>query len=185
MFADVGDAFFLTLIIWLLLGFVLLASLLPKKRRGTARIFAMLIILFIPACLGITELRYVYRYGEFVFDSAVEISDSRVRRWMPEQAREIDLRSYATGMEAEYVIGYAELHAFIAGFYQRMKDIPDYANNRNFVRDYHEFMALDATLPDAYDDEVVFRSPRAPNGAGFIITFDPTTGRASQQANYW
>ena len=73
-------------------------------------------------------------------------------------------------MRAEYRISYEDLRQFVAAHYERLKNHSAYANDRDFVRDYHDFMALPKHLSADASGEIILNSPRARNGAGFHVS---------------
>ena len=89
------------------------------------------------------------------------------------------------GIRAEYRIPYEDLHQFVAADYERLKNHSAYANDRDFVRDYHDFMALPKHLSADASGEIILNSPRARNGAGFHVRYDVGSQRSSASEVVW
>lgn len=182
MFADIAVGFVLTicLSVGLIIGF--LASPLRKRKRIGSLFTACLIIGFVPACIGVTEWKAGMRYGTFQVASVHGLSDKRVIMYLPTDAVDIQLDSHAGGFTATYTIGYEQLRSHVLAHFERSGYRGQTSHGENA---YQQVLSSPQQLTEEIPQEFVFSGPRAPNGAGYTIVYNPHTQRAEQQSSYW
>ncbi len=164
----------------------------PRLKWNRVKTFsiasASAFFLFVPACIGIHYIADVFRFGEFHYTSYADVNDFRVERTLPPGARNITLVKYASGFEAKYSISESDLKSFLDLLWEQFgehsaveRENPDWKVRRY---DPMELVYLSNrwALPLAM---IPLSTPRAANGAGATIYYDPVNQIAYHRAGYW
>ncbi|XOF35185.1 MAG: hypothetical protein ACL93V_07830 [Candidatus Electrothrix sp. YB6] len=91
---------------------ILLVNLLPrvhkilklKKQISFGKSVLLVIILFVPSCIGVMEIVDSIRYGTFTYNKHMEVDGRRIRNWMPPKATNIVVHKTSYGHFAKFTI---------------------------------------------------------------------------------
>ena len=75
-----------------------------KKRISFIRSALVVLVLFIPSCIGIMKIVDPFRYGTFTYSTPEEIYDRRIRRWMPPTATDVVVHRSDVGHLAQFTV---------------------------------------------------------------------------------
>ena len=162
-----------------------------KLKRGAAFSWALLVasLLFIPSCAGIMTVLDSVRFGTFHHASFAEVDDFRVERYLPPAAADIRLRKHMQGFDAKFRISESNLDRYLESLWD------EYGDFSIISRREYEQAKQGTTQPAPFLDNpqewppltkpVEYKSPMAPNGAGFTIWYSKEDGVAYERASYW
>ncbi|MDA7893893.1 hypothetical protein N9B38_03175 [bacterium] len=172
------------------LGIAVLAAPALQKKRSRIFLwgFPMVLVSFIPSCSLVMHFVDKSRFGVFEYDVTQTISDPRVERYLPTDAREVTVDRFASGYRARYLIESDVLEDWFDAVWEEFgeysvngKSPPEFITVTNEIFD-RKFSGLGWPRPS----EVVFyQGPIAENGAGFAIWYDAETGFAYETATHW
>ena len=116
---------------------VLLTAVAPivKWKRGKMFVVSLAIgcVAFIPCFMGIMAIIDSQRFGTFQYNSASEVNDFRVARYLPPKARNVTLKKLPGGHFAKYSISKADLMPFLDSLRDRYGQYSAWSRD-----DFHE-----------------------------------------------
>jgi hypothetical protein len=171
----------------------LLTALAPIVKWNRARMFGISLTLgclaLIPSCMGIMAIIDSQRFGTFQYNSASEVNDSRVARYLPVRARNISLKKFAAGHYAKYSISKADLLSYLDALWDRDGQHSKIGRDEFYdgqppPADYIEHVFADLKWP-VLKNPTEFHSPIEDDGGGAVYYFDATTNTVYHRAGYW
>lgn len=184
----------LQIIFYFLLGMLVLAfwGTPLVKREWRSRFLWALGLIVLVFCLAfpfVMEEIDSRRFGVFSHATFNDVQDLHVTRYLPPTARDIIVEKERMGFRAQYKITEPDLEAYIDDLWLKYGD----RSNASRAVMEHEPFGEPEMHPDEYSDlgwpvlpdAKLYHSPRAGNGAGFIIWFSPSQGIAYERAGYW
>ena len=171
----------------------LLTALAPTVKWKRAKMFGVSLafgcLALIPSCMGIMAIIDSQRFGTFQYNSASEVNDFRVARYLPAKARNLTLKKFAAGYLAKYSISKADLLSYLDAFWERdgqhsMIARDEFYNGQPAPADYIDHVFADLKWP-ALKNPTEFHSPMEDDGGGAVYYFDATTTTVYQRAGYW
>jgi hypothetical protein len=180
--------------ILLLIAFVtVLTALAPIVKWKRGKMFetclAIGCLAFIPSCMEFMAIIDAQRFGTFQYNSATDVNDFRVARYLSATARNISLKKFPSGQRAKYSISKANLLSYLDALWD--EDGQHSTTSRDQLHDGEpvSFDSVDHLFADskwpALANPIEFHSPIARNGAGATYYFDATTDTVYQTAGYW
>ena len=175
----------------LLLGLIVISVVrAPESRQRSTFVRAVLlgVILFVPSCAMIMTVADFYRFGVFNYAETASVSDSRVRRYLPEAATGITVAKSPSGYKAKFKINKADLEEWhryqfkLAGEAAILPEKP-LESGQVFSGVFDaRFGHLQWKMPS---DAVEYTGPARPNGAGYSIWYSFVEQIAYQDVGYW
>ncbi|MBS0266703.1 MAG: hypothetical protein JSS02_32545 [Planctomycetes bacterium] len=151
----------------------------PRKALKLACILSA--VLFIPSCFGISLLVEFVRNGRFTYQTAIEITDPKVK--LPPSATDITLFKYASGHDARFKVSNADLSQWLeSNQANRKENRPDGSFG---ARVPAHFSKYGWPSNDDENDLEEYSGPIAETGAGFDIWYSPKNGTAYLHCGYW
>lgn len=172
---------------------VLSTALAPLVKWKRGRMFGISLafgcLAFIPSCMGILAVVDSQRFGTFQFDSALEVNDFRVARFLPEKARNISLKKFPAGHYARYSISKTDLLSYLDAVWDKYGKYSTVPRDRLHQGEPafaqmidHEFDGLEWP---ALENPIQFHSPVESDGGGATYYFDETSDTVYHRAGYW
>ena len=168
-----------------------LAAPLVRLRRLPTFLVACLLglVAFVPSCAGIMKIVDARRFGLFTYDTAADVRDFRVERYLPPTARNITLHKQAQGFRARYTISETELKSYLDDLWARyghssIVQRGESLDGEDVPEECHQGVYGDLGWPHL-PDAVAFSGPSAANGAGFVVWYSRSRQVAYQLARYW
>ncbi|MDZ7616925.1 MAG: hypothetical protein U1E05_07975 [Patescibacteria group bacterium] len=129
------------------------------------------------------------RFGLFTYETAADVRDFRVERYLPPAARNITLHKQAQGFRARYTISETELKSYLDDVWARYGDQSvterdGLSSGSRIDADYHRLVYGDLGWPHL-PDAVAFSGPSANSGTGFVVWFSLSEQTAYEHAGYW
>ena len=178
----------------ILVGVLVLALAFATKRKwkvGKTLGITLIVssVAFIPTCTGIMKILDPYRFGVFEYETATDVSDKRVRHWLPVSAKAITVDQQHNGFRANFTISQKELDEHLDQQWARNGKESVSARDEN-----HSGQPVDVKMLERefgglkwqfFDDVIEYQGPVAGNGAGYSIWFSPSQAVAYQSGGYW
>jgi len=130
-----------------------------------------------------------FRFGDFHHDTYGDIQDFRSRRYLPEEATNINMRKYPSGYIARYEIAESDLLSFVERMWSEFGEASaierDQLSNGQLVsKDLFErnFQSADWDLPETAK---VYDSPLERDGGGASYYFDQEEMVVFQRTGFW
>lgn len=128
--------------------------------------------------------------GKHSFKTVAEITDPRVKPWLPPQATEISLLSERGGHYARYKISEADFKKFLDQLWEAKKDSSAHQRDRMSGEGEpanRELMAkhFKAAGWEPLDNAITYYSPSKPSGAMTTYYYDREAGIAYHDRGYW
>ena len=176
----------------ILVGVLVLALGLATKRKwklGKTFVGTLVVscVAFIPSCTVIMKVLDPYRFGVFEYETAADVSDKRVRHWLPVSAKAITVDQQRNGFRANFTVSEKELNEHLDEQWalygkESIRDENSSGQPVNVKILEREFGGLKWQI---FDDVIEFQGPVAGNGAGYSIWFSPSQAVAYQSGGYW
>jgi len=175
----------------LLLGLIVIAVVrTPESRQRSTFFRAVLlgVILFVPSCAMIMTVADFYRFGVFNYAETASVSDSRVKRYLPEAATGITVAKSPSGYKAKFKISKVDLdewhhHQFKLVGEAAIPPKEPLTSGQVFSEVFDDrFGHLQWKMPI---DAVEYTGPARPNGAGYFIWYSVVEQTAYQNVGYW
>lgn len=166
-----------------------------QSKRANLKFFAYLtvasIIMFIPSCMGVQLIVDQFRFGSFSYKKYEEIKDFRIYRWMPTNAKNLQLfkRYSGNGYLAHYEIEESKIIGYVNNLWEKYGDKSasersDFKDEGKLVKtsELGVFTSTNWKIPAKVKK---YYTPRELDGGGAIYYFDPKTSLVLQNAVYW
>ncbi|MEM9108533.1 MAG: hypothetical protein AAGC72_00750 [Planctomycetota bacterium] len=185
--------FFLTLAIAVVVLVAVLSYCMSRKGRQLRLlgiVVTLVIVGFIPSCMGVMFVVDSIRFGHFEYASFSDIDDPRSKRYLPEAAIDIEMNRYAQGYQARYKISEEDFDQYLddlwnrSGQYSSIKrgeywNDGEAATQQDFDRDF------EGVKWELLENAIIHYSPTESDGGGAIYFFDREAGIAMQRTGYW
>jgi hypothetical protein len=180
----------ISLLMALVAFFTVFAPIVKWKRGkmfGISLAFGCLA--FIPSCVGIMVIIDSQRFGTFQYNSASEVNDFRVARYLPAKSRNISLKKYPNGYRAKYSISKADLLSYLDALWDKYGEQSVTPRDQLHDGEPVSVDSIDHVFADlkwpALKNPIEFHSPHEDDGGGATYYFDATTDTVYQRAGYW
>jgi hypothetical protein len=165
-----------------IVGFIICATaLLPRRGYSSGKVLAYCclgsVALFVPSCVAIGFVVDLFRYGEFSYRRASEITDPYIR--IPKSATDIMVFKFASGHDLRFSVAEADLLTWLG---EVSAERADEKKRYTFGASYRRFSQHNWMISEAMD---MYASPTSPRGSGFHVWYSRESGIACLDALYW
>jgi hypothetical protein len=148
------------------------------------------LLAFVPSCALVMKVADQLRFGVFEYAEVDAVWHGKVRRWLPQGAKEITVNQHVHGFEAKYKISRAELESWFDQQWERSegraaneRTEPERLSGSRSGRVMEEWFQEPGWPPLA--EPLKYEGPHGSNWAGYVIWFSEAKGLAYQRAGYW
>ncbi len=145
------------------------------------------LVAFIPSCTTIQLALDHFRFGYFEYENYEQLKDSRVRRYMPENACNISIhKNYGgNGFVAAFSIEREQLIKFLDARWQSYGEYSSVERGGLSIPIMPSSQSTDLVSWHACDSSETFHSVIGSNGSGAMYWFCPAKNVAYIDAGYW
>src|SRR5579863_8848081 len=159
----------------------LLTTFAPMVKWKCGKMFGISLafgcLAFIPSCMGIMAIVDFQRFGTFQYNSASEVNDFRVARYLPAEAKNISLKKFPSGHYAKYSIAKAELLSYLDALWDKYGQYSAVSRDqlhKGQPADFSDQVFAELKWP-VLKNPIEFHSPVEDDGGGATYYFDETT----------
>ncbi len=164
-----------------------------KRHLSFCKLVLIVLVLFIPSCLGMMKIVDFFRYGTFTYTAPEEIGDRRIRQWMPPTATNIVVHRFSEGYFARFAIdkkALTEWLALICNEHQACEKVNNFQDRTmsSSCSDQGPFYYPNKTNELGWkypEDGECYSVTLSSNGAGVSLVYSEALGLAYLEGAYW